>query len=141
MRLPVRPLFVGIAGAMLSLCLWRLAVYDRPISHDSGPLRFVRWLLLEGPISQAILYLLPWFVVGAFAKRSPIITASLAGFVAETTRHALFVHGTIDGPQLLESALRFGSAGAIYGAAAGALGASVLAANNSFKPKPLRGSA
>ena len=125
----------------LNVSLWQLAVYSRPLTYQSSPWRWVRWLLFEGPILQATLYLIPWLVVGAISKRSPIVTASIAGFVAETARHALFLHSTLDGMDVVGSVLRFGTAGAIYGAAGGALGAHVAAANNSFKPNPLRGSA
>jgi hypothetical protein len=138
MKLSMRPSLAGIVGVALNSCLWQLAVYNRPTTYESGLYQYVYWLF-SGPVLQAVLYLLPWFVVGLISAKRPVLTASISGLIGESIRYAFFLHA-FDWPNLLFG-LPFSLAGAAYGAAGGALGSIAMAANNSFKPKPLRGSA
>ncbi|WP_166213004.1 hypothetical protein [Cognatiluteimonas telluris] len=138
MKILMRPILAGILGIALSTCLWQVAVYHRPMEYEPSHVRLVHWLFLDGPIFEALLYLLPWFVVGVVSSKRQVLTALIAGSTAAVIRYALLIHsGPLD-PFTLLASLRFALAGALYGAAGAALG---VGANNSFKPKPLRGSA
>ena len=89
------------------------------------------------------LSLAPWCIVGITADRKPVLTGASAAAVAWILTcypEPDWVTSEYSSAYLVHS-VSLALIKAVYGAAGSALGFVLVSANNSFKPRPLRGSA
>jgi ammonia channel protein AmtB len=89
------------------------------------------------------LSLAPWCIVGITADRTPILAGAAAAAIAWILTcypEPDWVTSEYSSAYLVHS-VSLALIKAAYGAAGAALGAVLVSANNSFKPRPLRGSA
>jgi len=138
-----RSLLAVAIGVSISVFLhWYF--YRQPTGVQIMPMPVISFLKVVQPFFTAmLLHLLPWFVTGFIALRRPILCGAAGSALAlAITRMELF---SLFSPdyfwQLVASSAGLVIVAAFYGAAGAALGVVVRSSNNSFKPKPLRGSA
>jgi hypothetical protein len=108
------------------------------------PMPIISFLKVVQPFFTAmLLHLRPWFITGYIALRRPILCGAAGSALSlALTRIELF---SLFSPdyfwQLVATSAGLVIVAAFYGAAGAALGVVARSSNNSFKPKPLRGSA
>jgi hypothetical protein len=134
-------LAVAIGVSISALLHWYF--YRQPAGVEVLPMPLISFLKVMQPFFTAmLLHLLPWFVTGIIALRRPVLCGAVGSALAlAITRIEFFSLFSPDFWQLVATSAGLIIVAAFYGAAGAALGVVVRSSNNSFKPKPLRGSA
>jgi hypothetical protein len=140
----LRRSFVAIAVGILISALLHACFYRQPTEIQILPMFVIGFLKVVQPFFTAmLLHLLPWFITGLIARQRPVLCGAVGSAIAlAITRFEMF---SLFPPsyfwQLVASSSGLVAIAAFYGAAGAAWGAVAGGSNNSFKPKPLRGSA
>jgi len=135
-------LAVAIGVSISALLHWYF--YRQPVGVHVLPMPVISFIKVVQPFFTAmLLHLLPWFITGIIALRRPILCGAAGSALAlAITRIEFF---SLFSPdyfwQLVATSAGLIIVAAFYGAAGAALGVVARSSNNSFKPKPLRGSA
>ena len=135
---------LSIALGVLAWAIVRWFVYREPTGITFQPVYVIDFLKVVQPnFLGMVLHLTPGLVAGLVATRKPTLCGAVAAALASFIQSAALIgHVTPDyHVQLLTTSVALAVVYSVYGMAGGALGSLLGGSNNSFKPKPLRGSA
>ena len=135
---------LSIVAGLAAWLVLRWMFYRNPETVTILPLQVIDYLrVVEPSFRNTLLNVLPWIITGLLANRRSLLCGALAAAITSAIRSADLLAHMPEGywGQFAATTLTLALISALYGAAGAALGASLKRSNNSFKPKPLRGSA